>query len=501
MSTEYGTVISTFDSPSTRKFAFTVNKDTIVHRGQFVALDVVDGKLIGRISDIFKTNRYFMRPESVNEVQKSGRQMDWDFPVWEHEYLVAEVGALGVFNIGGFKQSTFPPSPGTKVFEPEKKVLFDFFGLDPEGLHLGKLAFHDVDVKINPTRLLQKHLAILAISGAGKSYLTSVLLEELLSRDPEKGQVATVIIDPHGEYSHFLQDPKFANKVKVFKSSEIRIGLPNLSTYQLAKFAHDATSGVQIRELNRVIRDMKDEVYGLDELIGAIEKDEKVKSATKDVLISLLEGLKYTGLFSIADYPSLEETARQGEVTVLDLSKEVNLHNKQIITAYIAKKLFDARRDGIIPPFLLIVEEAHQFAPEKAQKQAAVSKGIIETIAREGRKFHSSLCLISQRPVQLSTTSLSQCNTHIIMRVTNPYDLKHIAESSESITTPVLRQIAGLQVGTGMIVGEAVNFPVFVKFRSRDSKTSSGKGMSLEKAAIEYYKRVAQKKKDAKGFM
>ncbi|MBI4163469.1 MAG: ATP-binding protein [Candidatus Aenigmarchaeota archaeon] len=500
MSQQYGTIISTFDSPSTRKFAFTVNKDIIVHRGQFVELDVVNGKLIGRISDIFKTNRYFMRPESVTEVAKSGRQMDWDYPVWEHEYLVAEVSALGVFKDGRFGESTFPPSPGTKVMEPDHKVLFDFFGLDPEGLHLGKLAHHDVDVKINATRLLQKHMAILAISGAGKSYLTSVLLEELLNRDPEKGQIATIIIDPHGEYSHFLEDPKFANKVKVFKASEFKIGVPNLSAHMLTKFAPDSSSGVQTRELNRIMREM-DDVYGLDELTGKVETDEKIKSATKDILISLLENLKYTGLFGVADYPSLEDTARQGEVTILDLSKEINLHNKQIMTAYIAKKLFDARRNGIIPPFLLIVEEAHQFAPEKSQKQTSISKGIIETIAREGRKFHSSLCLISQRPVQLSTTALSQCNTHVILKVTNPYDLKHIGESSEGITKPVLRQISSLNVGSGLIVGEGVNFPVFINIRSRGPGTGSGKGMSLEKAAVEYYKRIAQKKKDAKGFM
>src|SRR3989344_9343064 len=119
MSTQYGTIISTFDSPSTRKFAFTLSKDVVVHRGQFVQIDVVDGKLIGRISDILKTNRYFMRPESVQEVEKSGRQMNWDYPVWEHEYLVAEATSLGVYDGKGFKESTFPPSPGTKVFEPE----------------------------------------------------------------------------------------------------------------------------------------------------------------------------------------------------------------------------------------------------------------------------------------------------------------------------------------------------------------------------------------------
>ncbi len=499
MPSQYGTIISTFDSPSTRKFAFTISKDVVVHRGQFVQLDIVDGKLIGRISDIFKTNRYFMRPESVNEVEKSGREMNWDYPVWEHEYLIAEANSLGVFDGKGFKESTFPPSPGTKVFEPDTKTLFDFFGLDQKGLHLGKLMHHDVDVKINPTKLLQKHLAILAISGAGKSYFTSVLLEELLNRTTEQGQISTVIVDPHGEYSSFIEDPKFATKTKVFKSSEIRIGVPNISAYYLVKFSPEGSSGVQVRELNRIMREMKDDVFGLDELIGAVEKDEKIKSATKDVLVAMLESLNHTGLFGVSDYPSLDDISKQGEISIIDLSKEINLHNKQIIVSYLAKKLFDARRNGIIPPFLLVVEEAHQFAPEKS-KQSSVSKSLIETIAREGRKFNACLCLISQRPVQLSTTALSQCNTHIILRVTNPYDLKHIAESSEGITRSVLRQISGLQVGSGLVVGEAVNFPVFLKIRKRESKSSS-KGTDLESAAAEYYKKMSQKKKDAKSFM
>ena len=500
MASQYGTIISTFDSPSTRKFAFTVSKDVVVHRGQFVQLDVVDGKLVGRISDIMKTNRYFMRPESVNEVEKSGRPMNWDYPVWEHEYLIAEATALGVFDGKGFKESTFPPSPGTKVFEPEKQVLFDFFGLDNNGFHLGKLTHHDVDVKINPTKLLQKHLAILAISGAGKSYFTSVLMEELMNRTPEQGQMATIIIDPHGEYSSFVEDQKFAAKTKLFKSSEIRIGVPNLSAFSLARFAPEVSSAVQIRELNRVVREMKQDVYGLDELIGAVETDDRIKVATKDILGSLLENLKHTGLFGVADYPGLDDLAKQGEIAIIDLSKEINLHNKQIIVSYLAKKLFDSRRNGIIPPYLFVVEEAHQFAPEKSQKSTAISKGIIETMAREGRKFNACLCLISQRPVQLSTTALSQCNTHIILRVTNPYDLKHIEESSEGITRPVLRQISGLQVGTALLVGEAVRFPIFVKIRKRESK-ASGKGADLEGAAVEYYKKVLQKKKDAKSFM
>ena len=498
MPQEYGTIISTFDSPSTRKFSFVLGKDIVVHRGQFVQLDVLEGKLIGRVADIFRTNRYFNRPESVNDLQNSGNQMEWHYPIWEHEVLVAESVPVGVFDQGKFKESTFPPSPGNKVWEPDKDILSKFFGFDQSGVHLGKLKYHDIDVSINLTRMFQKHLAILAISGAGKSYTVSVILEELLKRGEGEG-LTVIVIDPHGEYSSFSKDSKISNKVKVFDSKDLRIGIPNLSPYYLAKFAPGLSSHAQLRELGRIVKEMKGN-YGLQDLITAIEEDEKIKSATKDVLIALLYNLQSTGIFGIHDYPSMDEITNQGRLSVIDLSDTVNLINKQILVTYLAKKLFDARRNGLIPPFLLIVEEAHQFAPEKASKDIAISKGIIETIAREGRKFNACLCLISQRPVQLSTTALSQCNTHFILKVTNPYDLKHIEESSEGITSDVSRQISGLQVGTGLIVGESVNFPLFVNIRKRESKESN-KGKSLEEAASEYFRLLKQNREDTKSFM
>jgi len=64
---EIGTVISTLEGPSTRKFSFVINKDSIVRRGQYVQLRSHDGNLIGRVLDVYKMNKYFMRPESVKE--------------------------------------------------------------------------------------------------------------------------------------------------------------------------------------------------------------------------------------------------------------------------------------------------------------------------------------------------------------------------------------------------------------------------------------------------
>jgi DNA helicase HerA-like ATPase len=496
---EIGTVISTLEGPSTRKFSFVINKDSVVRRGQYVQLRNHDGNLIGRVADVVKANKYFMRPDSVKEYESSGRSMDDLFPVDHWEYLVAEVNCLGVHTGNGFMDSSFPPSPGTRVVQPENHILSDLFGLDQNGLLIGTIPHHDVEVKLSPTRLLQKHLAILAISGAGKSFLTSVILEELMERKPEQGQLAVIVIDTHGEYASFADDPKYAGRVSVFPISDVQIGIGNLRSYQFSEFMPNL-SYPQMRELLKVMDGLRKKNYNLSELIDAVESNEKIKPATKEPLLSNLMSLRMTGLFGVADYPSLEELVRQGSLSIIDLSETTNLNSKQMLVAYVARKLFNARKDGIIPPFLLILEEAHQFVPETTKKEHAISKGVMQTIAREGRKFNASLCLISQRPIQLSTTVLSQCNTHIILRITNPYDLDHIGKSSEGMNRSVLRQISSLKVGTGIIVGEAVNFPLFVKIRMRRSKASE-KGLPLEKAAAEYYARVKQKKRDAKEFM
>ena len=496
---EIGTVISTLEGPSTRKFSFVINKDSIVRRGQYVQLRSHDGNLIGRVLDVYKMNKYFMRPESVKEYETSGRHVDDIFPVDHWEYLVADVSALGVHTENGFVDSSFPPSPGTRVVQPDNIILSDLFGLDANGLYIGAIPHHDVEVKLNPTRLLQKHLAILAISGAGKSFLTSVILEELMSRKPEQGQLAVIVIDTHGEYASFADDPKYSSRVSVFPISDVQIGLANLRSYQFLEFMPNL-SYPQLRELAKVMDTLKKKNYNLSDLIDAVESNEKIKPATKEPLLSNLMELRMTGLFGVADYPSLEEMVRQGGLSIIDLSETTNLNSKQMLVAYIARKLFNARKNGIIPPFLLVLEEAHQFVPETMKKEHAISKGIMQTIAREGRKFNASLCLISQRPIQLSTTVLSQCNTHIILRITNPYDLDHIGKSSEGMNKSVLKQISSLKVGTALIVGEAVNFPLFVKVRHRQSKASE-KGLPLEKAAAEYYARVKQKHKDTKEFM
>ncbi len=499
---EIGTVISSEFGPSSQEFWFVVNdnKGVPVRKGQFVQLDTSDGLLVARVDEVIKTNRYYTRAESVSEFEKSGRPLVEQFPVDRWEYLIAKTYPLGIISNGSQRRVTFPVSPGNKIYPVDEKILHQVLGLDVNnGLDMGKIEFHNVDAKLNVTRLFQKHIAILAMSGAGKSYLTSVLLEEILNKE-RNSRPSVILIDPHGEYGGFSSDEKYRTSTKIYKAHDISIATHSLSAYDLSTLMPKISS-VQRRELHPLIKKLREEkpVYNMQDLIEAVQNSD-IKGETKSVLAAWLHELEYTKLFSNRDYPSVKDLAFQGNLSVIDLSDMVDIKRKQIITAYFAKKLFEARRQKKISPFILFVEEAHQFAPEGEERESAISRGIIDQIAREGRKFNACLVLITQRPAGLATTALSQCNTHIFMRVTNPYDLDHIEESSEGITGDVLGSIPGLKVGEAYIVGEAVNFPILINVRERKSK-SSEKGMKLEDEITNFTNNKQIEDKDLETFM
>ncbi len=496
MEKEIGTVVSTVDSPSPSNVDFVVNKG-LVHRGQFVEFSHAGGNLIALVNDVIKTNRYFERADSVKEFESSGSALFEQFPTSEWEYLVAKTRPLGMFSGNMIKRVTFPPSPGTRVKIASKESLEKFLNFDKEaGLFIGTVEHHDLDVKLSMTSLLKKHLAILALSGGGKSYLVSVLLEELLDRPKDKGRISTIVLDPHGEYSSFASVPKgkgkkdYSGKTKLVKANDIKIGVPKLSIGVVSGII-PGLSGPQKRDLGRILSELKQQMkegvgpFDLNDLRDAVSRDGSIKENSKGPLMGWIDSLRSLNLFGKTDNPSIIDLIKPGQLTVIDLSDLIDLKKKQVIVSYFAQRIFFERRNKKIPPFLLVLEEAHQFVPEHVAAETAISRSIIRTIAREGRKFGASLCLVSQRPVQLDTTALSQCNTHIILRITNPYDLKHISESSEGLDSKSIDMITSLRVGEALVVGEATHFPLFFKVRERKSQESKHE-ISLEKAALDF---------------
>lgn len=507
--TDIGTVVSSQNGPSPIELDFVVTQGS-VHRGQFVELDYSEGTMVCLVSNVLKTNQYFERAEAVKEFESSGHRLFEQFPAHEWEYLLAKTRPLGVFADGRIKRPSFPPSPGTKVRIAEASTIQYFLGLEEDGIDWGDLEYHPVAVKLNMTRLLKKHLAILAQSGAGKTTALKRLIEEVLLRKKESGRLAIVVMDAHGEYTNFAQiNPKdamdFSRQTVVVDAREVRIGVPRLNVPLIASIVA-GLSNPQKRVLSRVLRHLGDDMrsglgpFDFAAVKKAIANDAEIKGETQAILQSWIGVLEDLRLFAKTDLPSITDLAAPGQLTVVDLSGIVDQRKKQIIVSHFANQLFHARQTGFVPPFVLVIEEAHQFASEKTREENAISKKIIETISREGRKFGASLCLVSQRPVHLSTTALANCNSHLILRITNPYDLKHIGESSEGIDHDSERMISSLRVGEALLVGEAVNFPVFFRVRKNRSADSKHE-KTLEQAAREFEEKKELVSKEAEEFL
>ncbi len=473
-----GTVVCDEKTPNVMQFDFVVEggpSEVVARRGQFVGVANDVGLVIARVQDLVRVNRYYQHAEAVREYQSRGEPLRAIFPTDRWQYTVAKARVVGLWVNNRTVRPYFTVSPGAVVRRVDENTLAEFLKLDlVDGLNLGTLGHHNIEFRPSITRLLSKHLAILAMSGAGKSYFVSVLLEELLSRSKEQGRIAVIVVDVHGEYGYLEnitgRDLGLPHDVDVerIRGPHFQIPVQSLTAEAIGSFLSDM-SPVQIRDLRRIIsmmRAAKKESYSLSDLMDFIRSDESIKGNTREALLGWLVSLEDTGLFGKEASPDIKKIVRPGKLTLIDLSDFISLKKKQIVVSYLANELLYLRRQGKIPPFLLVLEEAHQFCPE-SKHELALPKPRIETIAREGRKFHALLCLISQRPVRLSTTVLSQCSNQAILRTTNPYDLDHIGRSSEGIDRAALDAITTLEVGEALFVGEVVSVPTFVKIRRR----------------------------------
>jgi DNA helicase HerA-like ATPase len=505
-----GTVVSSLEGPSPSGVDFVVNSGK-AHKGMFAELEYSEGTMFVLVEDVIKTNRYFERPDSVKVI---GEELEKNFPASEWEFLIAKSRPLGVFKDGFVQRATFPPSPGTKVFCADNERIKKFLGLQSDGLNLGRLQFHDVELKANLSKLLQKHLFIGSMSGSGKSFLCSVLMEELLSRSKEQGQIGVVVFDTHGEYTCFGEPVKqsdsnrfidFSSRTRVVDASKLKFACSKLNVFMVSSLVPDVSPS-QKRELKRIFSRLSDEMksgsgpFDLNAVKSEIDSIENEK--TKSGMYVIVSELEELGLFSKIDEPGIIDLVKPGNLLVIDLNSVVNEKKKQFIVAYLSNRLFNERRSHSkkIPPFALFVEEAHNFIPEGTASEHAIARTYLRTIAREGRKFGASLVVISQRPKRLDTTTLANCNTNIILRITNPYDLKHISESCEGLDSSSVGIISSLRVGEALIVGEAVSAPTFFKVRLRKSQPSRHES-TLEEYAKNYSAGEEKKSEEVNAFL
>ncbi len=399
---------------------------------------------------------------------------------------------------GFLKKVSVPFEPDTPVYTAEEDFIRSTLGLDEKGLYVGSLSGYDIHVNLPVRHLITKHVAVLAKSGAGKSYATGVLLEELA-----ESRVPVVVLDPHGEYSTLVEKNTKENEVRLMKRFGVEpksyrdqvnvFSLSDSNTIKLnARLTADEIinmlpakiSSAQKGLLYSSVKNLEGKNYTLRDVIEEIEA---VESNAKWGLVSLLEVLENTKLFSL-NPTKPEELVRKGKISILDL-KDGPPETQQVVAMKIAEELFRARKYGKIPEFLFVIEEAHNFVPERGFGEVASSK-VLRTLASEGRKFGLGLCVISQRPAKVDKNILSQASTQIILKVTNPNDVKAIMDSVEGVGQGTKKEIKDLPIGRAMVVGTTEQ-PLIVDIRVRRSE-HGGESIKIDQKKIKFEERISR---------
>nr|ELY5257304.1 ATP-binding protein [Vibrio cholerae] len=161
---------------------------------------------------------------------------------------------------------------------------------------------------------------------------------------------------------------------------------------------------------------------------------------------------------------------QQTTVQIVDLSGVPN-EVAGVASAAIARIVFqlkvwqtEAERQN--SPVLLVCEEAHRYVPNRGEAQYEAAQSAIRRIAKEGRKYGVGLLLVSQRPSEVEATVLSQCNSWIVLRITNDADRDHVRSILPDSMSGLTKMLSGLRRQEAIFVGQAATLPTRVMIRS-----------------------------------
>ena len=183
-----------------QSFVFVSAEDTVPPRLEYV---VIHGAR-EQVDDTFESVDLLAQVTGIRaEVLTLGEDLDYaeaQTVVSQNATLPprvqAEATVLGYLQDGVVRQARMMVLPGTPVHTAPDSLLRAFFSRDEaSSITLGTLINRrGVDVRLDPNGL-SRHLAIIAQTGAGKSYLAGKLLEDLL------GLGATIVVlDPNSDY-------------------------------------------------------------------------------------------------------------------------------------------------------------------------------------------------------------------------------------------------------------------------------------------------------------
>jgi DNA helicase HerA-like ATPase len=344
---------------------------------------------------------------------------------------------------------------------------------------------------------LAKHSAILGTTGSGKSCALTLMLRTLLTAHPN-GHV--VLLDPHGEYA-----PAFPDLAERITPDRMQLPCWLLDFEEACEVLCSRDPIARSREvpiLKDAILQAKQDFVGGDPArlatltvdtpvpyrVNTLEKriaeamgklDRPDSSLPYVRLLATLEALRkdrrYRFMFDgLAVRDSMGEILSrilripvEGKpITILDISA-VPSEIVNVVVSLLCRLIFDFalhsdRAEAI--PILMVCDEAHRYIPRDESAGFAPTIRSIARIAKEGRKYGVSLCLVTQRPAELSETILSQCSTIFALRMNNEKDRAYVRAMLPDDAAGLMAALPTLRQREAIAVGEGVAHPMRIRF-------------------------------------
>lgn len=352
------------------------------------------------------------------------------------------------------------------------------------------------------------HIGVFGGSGSGKSFGLRVLLEELMYQ-----RVPTIVLDPHfemdfSELASYMPEKlmDFESKFKCLQvGTHVGVKFEDLSAQDLKNLL-DSASNLTDSMINVVdiLFKRKDSYSSFSDRLkmlldaqeeGTVDKiDNRIMNATKDqerkawqerkeLYITYdktcphnsVRGISWRliklyneGIFS-KDIKEIEDGLLDGKLMVIQGSTRT----LQVFSTYLLNNLYHKRRnfkdaqfkkttEDFFPPFIIVTDEAHNFAPKGYDSP---SKSILKEISQEGRKYGVFLVLATQRPTLLDETITAQLNTKLIFRTVRASDIQTIKEETD-LTGEETKRLPYLRTGDVFISSASLGRTAFARVRA-----------------------------------
>jgi len=435
------------------------------------------------------------------------------------ELAVPSPGEPPVFSRG---ISTYPVLGSAAYAATERDLARIYAKPNTSTLPIGVL--HQDPDKIAHLRsqdFLSKHSAIVGTIGSGKSCALTMILRELLAAHPN-GHV--VLLDPHDEYAQAFQ-----GMAELITPQNLQLPYWLLSYEEIVEVLCSRDPISRSREasiLKDAIVESKREFLGtpgpgapagsnafltvdtptpyrltsvvqkIGQAMGKLDRPDNTLPYLRlmTTIETLRQDKRYAFMFSglsvrdnMAEILSriLRIPVAGKPITIVGLSA-VPSEIVNVLVSLLCRLIFDFavwNDQGETVPILLVCDEAHRYIPRDQTDGFEPTRRSISRIAKEGRKYGVSLCLVTQRPSEISEAILSQCSTLFALRMTNERDQAFVRSTLPESAAGLLNTLPTLRQQEAIIIGEGVAHPMRIRFNDLDpAHHPKGKATSFTEA-------------------